>query len=429
MARQNFDNPQASLNHTATQAHHSPDPTPSAATLPEPRSCVRSKKRTASSAAAGRADDAAGVFGRRKSWVDHMADDDLLRQPSISPAVLRPTTASLRALASTTAAEGALLPQVKFVNATVEILQSQMKKEEAPKKKRTRTTPEQLRILQKAFAVDPMPNSNARLTLAKKLGMNARAVQVWFQNRRAKGKLEAKRAETTGTHDAHEMVLQGYVPGDEPTLYDPELEHGGVPASSLDYASAQNYYSQLFGVPATMYGLEAQHLRAGSVGSLPLFASAVYQLGVDDYETYSIQYGARKSGEEDGVDPLLDGAYNSEDMCASALGISMYHHHHHGTAGEQMALRRSYSLPDVHAQLSAQQLQALEQIGLPSMRNHLAPIVEEQELRASPLRASSPTAGHGASSGMRMLLEGGLLDFDELNSYLSSGPKEHVSSG
>lgn len=86
--------------------------------------------------------------------------------------------------------------QVKFVNSTVEILQNQIKRDEAPKKKRTRTTPDQLRILQKAFTTDPMPNSSARLTLAKKLGMNARAVQVWFQNRRAKEKLEAKRAET-----------------------------------------------------------------------------------------------------------------------------------------------------------------------------------------------------------------------------------------
>lgn len=89
-------------------------------------------------------------------------------------------------------------PEVKFVNSTVENLEDQIRKEEAPKKKRTRTTPEQLRILQKAFIADPMPNSLTRVALAKKLGMNARAVQVWFQNRRAKAKLEAKRAECGG---------------------------------------------------------------------------------------------------------------------------------------------------------------------------------------------------------------------------------------
>ena len=50
-----------------------------------------------------------------------------------------------------------------------------------------------LRILQKAFQTDPMPNSTARVALSKKLGMSSRAVQVWFQNRRAKEKLDAKR--------------------------------------------------------------------------------------------------------------------------------------------------------------------------------------------------------------------------------------------
>ena len=89
-------------------------------------------------------------------------------------------------------------PELNFVNSTVEALEDQIRKEDAPKKKRTRTTPEQLRILQKAFNADPMPNSNTRVALAKKLGMNARAVQVWFQNRRAKAKMEAKRAESGG---------------------------------------------------------------------------------------------------------------------------------------------------------------------------------------------------------------------------------------
>lgn len=91
--------------------------------------------------------------------------------------------------------------QVKFVNSTVEALQHQMHKEEdIPKKKRTRTSPEQLRILQKAFMTDPMPNSAARLVLARRLEMTSRAVQVWFQNRRAKEKLEARRVNTS-THE------------------------------------------------------------------------------------------------------------------------------------------------------------------------------------------------------------------------------------
>lgn len=172
-------------------------------------------------------------------WAGQPIDSELLHAlSSIAPTVLRPNLISLRpspTAAFTTSTGGANSPvldsstspshagnssnddedggstggsggsgpKVKFVNATVEILQNQIRKEEAPKKKRTRTTPEQLRILQKAFSTDPMPNSSNRLVLAKRLGMNARAVQVWFQNRRAKEKLEAKRAEGgVGTNGA-----------------------------------------------------------------------------------------------------------------------------------------------------------------------------------------------------------------------------------
>jgi hypothetical protein len=151
-------------------------------------------------------------YGWSTGWPEHLASNELLHAASISPNMLRPGALGLRSTSLSVSPFATQLQhmnpdeplnpnQVKFVNATVEILQSQIRKEEAPKKKRTRTTPEQLRILQKAFSADSMPNSSARLTLAKKLGMNARAVQVWFQNRRAKEKLEAKRAEVGQVRD------------------------------------------------------------------------------------------------------------------------------------------------------------------------------------------------------------------------------------
>lgn len=157
-----------------------------------------------------------GVFGKKNNWCDSLAEEE-----SFNPAACNP----LQTISPLTNPNGRVsfhMPgasaqhqqqqqqqaasnpsskppspvdpasssnqQVKFVNSTVENLQNQIRKEEAPKKKRTRTSPEQLRILQKAFATDPMPSSAARLGLSKKLGMSARAVQVWFQNRRAKGK-------------------------------------------------------------------------------------------------------------------------------------------------------------------------------------------------------------------------------------------------
>lgn len=51
-------------------------------------------------------------------------------------------------------------------------------------KKRRRTTPEELAVLEAAFAVNPLPSQMERSQLASRVGMTGRALQVWFQNRR-----------------------------------------------------------------------------------------------------------------------------------------------------------------------------------------------------------------------------------------------------
>ncbi|CAO3660245.1 unnamed protein product [Rhizopus stolonifer] len=60
-------------------------------------------------------------------------------------------------------------------------------------RKRTRTTPEQLAILEKSFNHNPSPNSRIREQLSFQLGMPERSIQIWFQNRRAKVKNQVKR--------------------------------------------------------------------------------------------------------------------------------------------------------------------------------------------------------------------------------------------
>ncbi|EGG14700.1 homeobox transcription factor [Cavenderia fasciculata] len=54
------------------------------------------------------------------------------------------------------------------------------------KKKRQRTSPEQLAILEQIFETDKMPSQQIRHRLANQLGMSSRRVQIWFQNKRAK---------------------------------------------------------------------------------------------------------------------------------------------------------------------------------------------------------------------------------------------------
>lgn len=61
------------------------------------------------------------------------------------------------------------------------------------KKKRQRTSPDQLAILEEIFQTDKMPNQQTRVQLADQLGMSSRRVQIWFQNKRAKVKRGSSR--------------------------------------------------------------------------------------------------------------------------------------------------------------------------------------------------------------------------------------------
>lgn len=51
-------------------------------------------------------------------------------------------------------------------------------------KRRRRTSPEELAVLERFFTDCPLPTQAQRAQLASKVGMTGRALQVWFQNRR-----------------------------------------------------------------------------------------------------------------------------------------------------------------------------------------------------------------------------------------------------
>ncbi|KAF9000757.1 hypothetical protein BDQ17DRAFT_1359489, partial [Cyathus striatus] len=58
------------------------------------------------------------------------------------------------------------------------------------KRKRSRVTPEQLSDLEAIFATDRSPTAARRREISDLLGMQERQTQIWFQNRRAKAKLQ-----------------------------------------------------------------------------------------------------------------------------------------------------------------------------------------------------------------------------------------------
>ncbi|KAF7682452.1 Homeobox protein HD-10 [Astathelohania contejeani] len=55
-------------------------------------------------------------------------------------------------------------------------------------KHRRRTSKTQLKVLEETFKTTVRPDANLRRALGEQLGMTSRAVQIWFQNRRAKVK-------------------------------------------------------------------------------------------------------------------------------------------------------------------------------------------------------------------------------------------------
>ncbi|GLB40596.1 putative homeodomain containing protein [Lyophyllum shimeji] len=63
-------------------------------------------------------------------------------------------------------------------------------KDKVEKRKRSRVTPEQLVHLERFFLVDRSPTAARRREISELLGMQERQTQIWFQNRRAKAKLQ-----------------------------------------------------------------------------------------------------------------------------------------------------------------------------------------------------------------------------------------------
>ncbi|KAI0782296.1 hypothetical protein C8Q75DRAFT_703531, partial [Abortiporus biennis] len=66
------------------------------------------------------------------------------------------------------------------------------------KRKRSRVTPEQLVHLERYFAMDRSPTAARRKEISETLGMQERQTQIWFQNRRAKAKLQDGKSKHRG---------------------------------------------------------------------------------------------------------------------------------------------------------------------------------------------------------------------------------------
>jgi hypothetical protein len=86
------------------------------------------------------------------------------------------------------------------------------------KKKRQRTSPDQLAILETIFQTDKMPSQQTRVQLADQLGMSSRRVQIWFQNKRAKVKRGVSKSEVPSPlHDSRDSLASSSSGSSEPS--------------------------------------------------------------------------------------------------------------------------------------------------------------------------------------------------------------------
>lgn len=105
-------------------------------------------------------------------------------------------------------------------------------------KHRRRTTKTQFRVLESTFREIPKPNAALRKQISAQLDMPVRAVQIWFQNRRAKAKaLDKKRpASSAGGQGKEERQRGGGYSGEGGRSMD-------LPPLRIDARQQENYTS------------------------------------------------------------------------------------------------------------------------------------------------------------------------------------------
>ncbi|ODV91490.1 hypothetical protein CANCADRAFT_42138 [Tortispora caseinolytica NRRL Y-17796] len=105
------------------------------------------------------------------------------------------------------------------------------------RKRRRRTSPDELLILERAFMACQKPNRVMRSDIARKAGMTDRAVQVWFQNRRQSWRRNRKPALLDQLSDAK---YDSVISSNPPSLSDNTSE---APSSPPELSSADTSFS------------------------------------------------------------------------------------------------------------------------------------------------------------------------------------------
>lgn len=121
-------------------------------------------------------------------------------------------------------------------------------------KHRRRTSRAQLKILEKAFSEHPKPSATIRRLLAQKLEMTPRGVQIWFQNRRAKAKLQRKKSSVHNQQQRQNQQSSSHDEEDDDSYSDSNhsskssksSSSKNISSSSGDISQSSILFSQFF---------------------------------------------------------------------------------------------------------------------------------------------------------------------------------------
>ncbi|CEH18161.1 transcription factor [Ceraceosorus bombacis] len=129
-------------------------------------------------------------------------------------------------------------------------------------KHRRRTTKAQFKVLEGTFKETPKPTAAVRKHIAEELGMPTRAVQIWFQNRRAKAKASAKKdQDKTKKEGAASSDVKPGQGGDGSGMYGERGSFSGPTSAS--------FYPDNSGNPSS-------HQGGGSTSNTPRYAPSYH---------------------------------------------------------------------------------------------------------------------------------------------------------
>ncbi|GAA5913425.1 hypothetical protein JCM6882_001958 [Rhodosporidiobolus microsporus] len=193
-------------------------------------------------------------------------------------------------------------------------------KEPAKKRSRTLTTPAQTAVLNALLAKTRFPSTETREEVGKQIGMSARRVQIWFQNRRQSQKRQRDREaqEAAAAAAAGHVLSHHHLAQQHHQHQQPVYQHPYAPHAHIDPYSSQgaHFYPPLQPKPHDPYAQQhpqQPHLQApsrpdlhhrvsaDSIASRASFASVAQSQhsGVSSMHALSTQ-----GSERDGLGPL-----------------------------------------------------------------------------------------------------------------------------